>query len=261
MFGALVKGMTSFRSSDLEISMEDIDVLNSHAASHLPDITKLSFAAYPFVSGEYQILNSGSALGYKNGPLLVSRRKIYPDEIWELHIAVPGERTTANLLLETFYPKVKQKTYCLFSDIEDMVMDNACDAGLLIHENRFTYEKKGLRKIADLGEMWEKEFDSPIPLGCIVVKRSLPYERKKEFEKALSESIKTAFADQQPIWAFIKENARELEDEVIQAHIDLYVNDFSISLGEKGRKAIQIFFKKGEERGLLPPVPEDIFVD
>jgi len=260
MFGSLVKGFTDFNPSGLEVVMKDIEVLNIMADKGQTTISKISFAEYPFISNDYQILNAGSAIGYKNGPLLVSRRKIYPDEIKYLHIAIPGERTTANLLLEILFPGVQQKTNFLFSDIENAVMDNACDAGLIIHENRFTYQKKGLLRIADLGEMWEMEYDLPIPLGGIVVKRSLPLNQKKEFETALAKSIRMAFINPQPIWSFIKENARELEDEVIQAHIDLYVNEFSVDLGEKGRKAILTLLRKGAERGILPDVPEDIFL-
>jgi 1,4-dihydroxy-6-naphthoate synthase len=260
MFGYLVQGMTDFDPSTLELIMKDIEVLNAMAGAHQTDIGKISFASYPFIANDYKILNSGGAVGYKNGPILVSRKKIYADEVKDLHIAIPGELTTANLLLEILFPGIKQKSVFLFSNIEDAVMDNACDAGLLIHETRFTYHKKGLLKIADLGELWEKEYDSPVPLGGIIVKRSIPYERIKAFEKALSTSIGIAFNDTKPIWSFIKKNAREMDDDVIHAHINLYVNDFSINLGEKGRDAIRLLFKKGKERGILPEVPEDIFV-
>jgi 1,4-dihydroxy-6-naphthoate synthase len=259
MFGSLVQGLTEFKTTDFDLIMKDIEELNTMAGMHQVSISKISFASYPFIAGEYQILNSGSAIGYKNGPLLVSRRKIYPDEVKDLHIAIPGVLTTANLLLEILFPGVKQKTSYLFSDIEDVVMDNGCDAGLIIHENRFTYKKKGLLQIADLGIMWEKEFDSPVPLGGIVVKRDLPHKVKKEFEKALASSIRMAFKDSVPIWPFIKNNARELNDEDIRAHINLYVNDFSIDLGEKGRQAIRILLGKGAERGIIPCVPEGIF--
>ena len=260
MFGPLVKGMTEFDPSVFDIVMKDIDILNSMASAHQTDISKISFASYPFIADEYQILNSGSAVGYQNGPLLVSRRKIYPDEINDLHIAIPGRLTTANLLLEIIFGKVKQKTSYLFSDIENVVLDNECDAGLIIHENRFTYSKKGLDKIADLGELWEKEYKSPIPLGGIVVKRSLPGHQKRAFESALAKSIGIAHRKPESVWPFIRENARELDDDVIRAHIDLYVNEFSTDLGKKGRAAIRILFDKGAEIGMLPGVPEDIFL-
>jgi 1,4-dihydroxy-6-naphthoate synthase len=261
MFGSLVQGLTAYNPSDFDLIMKDIEVLNTMAGNHQTSISKISFASYPFIADAYQILNSGSALGYKNGPILVSRYKIYPDEVKDLHVAIPGKLTTANLLLEILFPEVKQKTAFLFSDIEDAVMDKACDAGLIIHENRFTYRKKGLLQIADLGEMWEKEFDLPVPLGGIVIKRNMEDKQKKEFEKALADSIRMAFKDPKPIWAFIKKNARELDDGVIQAHIDLYVNEFSIDLGEKGKQAIRMLFQKGEERGILPGIPGNIFVE
>jgi len=241
--------------------MKDIEVLNQMTARNETDISKISFASYPFIARDYEILNSGSALGYKNGPILVSRKKIYPDEINDLKIAIPGKLTTANLLLEIIFPEAKNKKIFLFSDIEDAVMDNECDAGLIIHENRFTYEKKGLKQVVDLGEMWENEFQMPIPLGCIVVKRTIPYKQKKSFEKALSDSIDLAYKDSTPIWQFIKKNAVGLDDVVIQSHIELYVNDFSRDLGDKGREAIRLLFRKGAERGILPEVAEDIFLE
>lgn len=261
MFGCLVKGLTTFDPSGFELIMKDIEVLNKFASESQTDISKISYASYPYIADEYEILNAGSALGYKNGPLLISRHKIYPDEVNDLHIAIPGERTTANLLLGILFPGVKRKTSYLFSDIEDVVLSNECDAGLIIHENRFTYQKKGLLKIADLGEIWEKEYDSPIPLGGIVIKRNLPHEFKKSIETVLHSSISMAFRDVKPIWNFIKENARELDDDVIHSHIDLYVNDFSLDLGEKGRKAIKTLFEKGAGRGILPKVRSDIFLD
>ncbi len=260
MFGSLVKGLTKYDPSGLELTMIDIEELNMMSENNLVDICKISFAAFPFISKDYQLLNSGGALGYKNGPLLVSRRKIYPDEVKELHIAIPGKLTTANLFLEILFPDVKQKTSFLFSDIEEVVMDNACDAGLIIHESRFTYQKKGLLRIADLGEMWEKEFELPIPLGGIAIKRNLTYEQKKNFEKSLADSIEMAFKNTTPIWSFIKENAQEMEEDVIHAHINLYVNEFSVNLGDKGRMAIKLLLQKGAEKGILPDVPEDIFL-
>jgi len=259
MFGALVKGLTEFKHEGLDLILKDIEELNMMARNHQPSISKISFATYPFIADEYHILSAGSAIGYRNGPILVSRHKVYPDEVKDLHIAIPGERTTANLLLEILFPGVKRKTSYLFSDIEDVVMDKGCDAGLIIHENRFTYQKKGLLKIVDLGEMWEKEFDMPVPLGGIVVKRNLPKKLKEDFASALAESIRMAFNDSRPIWHFIKENAKEMDDEVIQSHINLYVNEFSIDLGEKGKLAIRTLLEKGAERGILPGIPKDIF--
>jgi 1,4-dihydroxy-6-naphthoate synthase len=261
MFGSLVKGFTGFDHSSLDLVMKDIEVLNTMASEGLTEITKISFATYPFIARDYQILSAGAALGYKNGPLLVSRDRIYPDEITDLHIAIPGRLTTANLLLEILFPGVKRKTAFLFSDIEDAVMDRECDAGLIIHESRFTYNKKGLQQIADLGELWEKQFNLPIPLGGIVAKRSLPYKLKKEFERSLSESVRKAFTDPSPLWGFIKENAKELEDDVIRAHIELYVNEFSVDLGDKGKQAIRTLLEKGYSRGLLPKVADDIFLE
>lgn len=260
MFGALVQGLTDFNPAGLELFMRDIEVLNSMTGSGQCTISKISFASYPFIAKDYQILNAGSAVGYKNGPLLVSRYRIYPDEVNDLHIAIPGRLTTANLLLGILFPGVTRKTEYLFSEIEEAVMDKACDAGLIIHESRFTFRKKGLLQIADLGEMWEREYHTPVPLGGIVIKRSLPFQLKKNFEKALADSIRLSFENPEPIWNFIKTHAREIDDDVIREHINLYVNEFSIDLGETGKKAIRLLLQKGAEQGILTDVPEDIFV-
>lgn len=261
MFGALVGGWTVFRPEYLDIGLHDIDQLNDLVNNNDLHIGKISLAAYPYVSANYELLNSGGALGYRNGPLLVSRRRIYPDEIPDLHIGIPGYRTTANLLLDILVPGVTNKSVYLFSDIEAAVMDDECDAGLLIHEKRFTYSKLGLQLITDLGEVWEKKYNLPVPLGGIAVKRSLPIILKKSFEIALSESIELAWKDRSRIWPFIRKHAQSMDDEVINSHIDLYVNEFSINLGNIGREAIRVLFEESEKMKLTPGITSDIFLD
>ena len=156
MFDAMLHRRIDTEGLDFDLTMADIEQLNAAALAGEPDITKLSYASFPLVADRYRILGSGSALGRGNGPLLVSRHKLYPDELRDARIAIPGEHTTANRLLSLFFPEASDKRVYLFSDIADAVLSDECDAGVLIHEGRFTYRGKGLRLVADLGEEWEK---------------------------------------------------------------------------------------------------------
>jgi len=260
MFDALVNKRLNAQDYSFDVQLSDIEELNKMALEGGPDITKISYAAYPAISDKYQLLSSGSALGYKNGPLVISKRKIYPDELDEVEIAIPGKRTTANFLLSILFPKVKNKKEYLFSDIEEAVLSNEIDAGLVIHESRFVYKEKGLKLVSDLGELWEEKFKLPIPLGGIVVRRDLPQEVKLDIQNQISESIQYAFNNRHASKQYIKQHAQELADEVVNQHIDLYVNDFSVDLGKKGREAVEKFFLKGEKAGLFELKDRDIFV-
>ncbi|MGC9342057.1 MAG: 1,4-dihydroxy-6-naphthoate synthase [Bacteroidales bacterium] len=261
MFDALVNQKLDTGKLEFEPHIADIEELNRLVQEGYPDVSKISFAVFPEISDRYSLLTSGSAVGYRNGPLVVSKYKIYPDELSNVKMAIPGKNTTANFLLTILFPQVKDKKEYLFSDIEEAVLSNETDAGLLIHETRFTYEKKGLKKVTDLGELWEKEFESPVPLGGIVIKRSLDPETKRNVQNLVKKSVKFAFDRPGESRSYIKSYARELSDNVIYQHIDLYVNDFSVDLGEKGKKAIELLFEKGEERGLFKLKNDSIFSD
>ena len=222
--------------------MRDIEQLNRAATEQEFDMVKISYAHYPKISQAYQLLTAGSALGFGNGPLLVSRRKIYPDEVPHLKIAIPGVDTTANLLLTMVYPTATNKKEYLFSDIEEAVLSDEVDAGLLIHETRFTYAQKGLRKIMDMGEYWEKETGLPLPLGAIAVRRDLSSETKQQLNTALSESVRYALQNPRATDEFVTRHAQAMDLDVCRRHINLYVNEFSIDLGEKGRQAVNTLF-------------------
>jgi len=260
MFDALVHKKIDTKGLDFDVTLADIEELNNLTKQGKIDVLKTSFHSYAYVSDKYVLLDSGSALGKNNGPILISKYKIYPDEISDLHIAIPGEKTTANLLLSIAYPNVKKKTEYIFSDIEDVVLSKEVDAGLIIHENRFTYAKKGLKKIIDFGEYWEEKLKSPIPLGGIVIKRSLKYELQLTINKLIRQSIEYAYLHKGSAEKFIKENAQEMNDEVIQKHIDLYVNSYSINLGKKGREAINVLYNKANSLGIIPKMNEQIFL-
>ena len=261
MFFAMVQQHTDCEGLSFDVQMADIEQLNKMATDGALDVTKISTGAFADVSGKYQMLQAGSALGFKNGPLLVSKQKIYPDEINELRIAIPGVKTTANLLLGILYPGAKMKVPYLFSTIEEAVLSNEVDAGLIIHENRFTYQKKGLRKVVDLGEAWEDSTGHPIPLGNIAVRRDFNEELKQKINRVLHRSITFAFHNQRECYPYIKKHAQEIDDEVIARHIDLYVNDFSLALGKEGQHAIRLLLNKGMEVGILNKIENEIFIN
>ena len=238
----------------------DVEALNKNAAVGMYDVTKMSFAAYAFVSDKYQILNAGSALGRGCGPLIISKLPLTLEELKDKTIAIPGARTTANLLMSIFVPECKAKVEMVFSDIEEAVLSGRCDAGLIIHENRFTYQQKGLFKVADLGELWEHKTGLPIPLGCIAVKRSLSEEEKKHIDDLIRNSVEFAFQNPTASKEYIAHHAQEMDPSVQQQHIDLYVNDFSVTLGVDGKNAIQTLFNEGKKSGLLPDVVQPLFV-
>ncbi len=246
MFDALLHNRLSEEIPfDISLTISDIEELNKAALTGFPDITKISYALYPLIADEYMLLDSGSALGYGNGPLLVSKHKIYPDEVKSVRIAIPGVHTTASLLLDHAFGKGLDKRPYLFSDIADVVCDGEADAGVLIHEQRFTYADKGLSLVADLGSMWEKSTSLPIPLGAIAVRRSLGEEFIAIADRLLHDSIRHAFDNPSDSHAFVKENAKEMSDEVCGKHIAMFVNDFSLSLGEDGRKAVTELLSAG----------------
>ncbi len=260
MFDALVNGRIDTGGMKFDITMADIEQLNRMVPAGELDISKISFAAYPAVAENFLIMNAGSAVGYQNGPLIISRRKIFPDELVDARMAIPGIHTTANHLLEILYPPVKMKTEYLFSDIEEAVLSDEMDAGLIIHETRFTYASRGLRKVADLGEDWEKTFDAPVPLGGIIISRDLDPDVIRKADQLMRQSVEYAMANPLASSEFIRQHAQDLTGDVVRQHIDLYVNDFSVSLGEKGRKAIHFFYEKGKEKGLFDLNGDNIFV-
>jgi 1,4-dihydroxy-6-naphthoate synthase len=260
IFDAIVNKRIDLGSLSFSLSLADIDVLNAMAEKGEPDIVKVSYATYPFISESYQMLTSGSALGKGVGPLVISKRKIYPDELPHAKIAIPGSRTTANLLFSIFYPTSINKKVYLFSDIEEAILSNEVDAGVIIHENRFTYQLKGLQRIVDLGELWEKSTNLPIPLGGIAVKRSLPFEIKMKVQQIVKNSVEYAQANPNDSKKFISQHAQELDSATIQKHIDLYVNSYSVDLGQKGIEAILALWQKGASVGFCPTSAQECFV-
>ena len=234
MFEPLVNGRIDTEGLRFDIHLADVEELNKAAANEVYDITKLSFNAYTQLTNQYQLLNSGSALGRKCGPLLVSKRKIEEHEIDNLSIAIPGHNTTANFLMNFAYPNAKNKEALLFSDIEKAVLNEDADLGVIIHENRFTFQDKGLVQVRDLGEHWEEKTGFPIPLGGIVTRRRFTKDLKAKIDRVIARSVAYALDHPESGTDYVSQYAQEMSQEVMQAHINLYVNDFSRDIGPEG---------------------------
>jgi 1,4-dihydroxy-6-naphthoate synthase len=260
IFDAMVHGRIDTEGLEFDYFLADVEELNRKAISGEIDITKMSYAAYAYASANYCILDSGSALGYRNGPLLVSKKRIDPSNLSEARIAIPGKYTTANLLFSIAWPEAKNKTEYLFSEIENVLLNDEADAGLIIHETRFTYLRKGLVKIEDMGEYWKHLTGLPIPLGAIVINRKIPESVALKVNRIVRRSLEYAYHDSFASYDFVSKNAREMESTVMNNHIKLYVNDFSLDLGRKGRESITRLFDIASGKGVIPDLPSKIFL-
>ncbi len=232
--------------------LEDVETLNLWAFESRLDVTKLSFHAVAHLLDSYCILNSGSALGRGCGPLLISREEFSTAALKNKRIAIPGRYTTAALLFRMFSPASNDLVEMRFEQIIDAVVSGKVDAGVIIHESRFTYRQSGLVCLQDLGQWWEDSFDAPLPLGCIAVKRELGPLLREEAGRRIEASLQWARSNPNACYPYIKHHAQETDDQVIDQHIELYVNDFSVDLGEEGRRAVDMFFELGRQRGVLP---------
>jgi 1,4-dihydroxy-6-naphthoate synthase len=261
IFDALVHHKIDTEGLEFNVSLDDVETLNQKALRGELDITKLSFHAYAYVMKEYILLRAGSALGFNCGPLLVENGKWEMENVNEMKIAIPGKMTTANFLLSLAYPGLKNKVEMVFSDIEDAVLSGKVNAGLLIHENRFTYEQKGLKKIVDLGEFWDSLIHAPIPLGGIAIKRSFDESLIQKVNRVIRKSVEFAFANPESSMPYVKAHAQEMSEEVMKKHIKLYVNKFSVDLGNEGRKAVELMFNKARESGLFDFGNENLIID
>lgn len=240
VFHAMTHGLVDCEGINYELCFDDIARLNL-AAQHSPeqeDVIKISYGALEGIAPHFRIADSGSALGYGNGPLLVSRRQIDPSELRDAMIAIPGSDTTAARLLDVLYPSATRRRVYLFSEIAEAVADGEVDAGVLIHEGRFVFERLGLRLIADLGQGWEQLTRLPIPLGGIAVSRRLSDMDSARVSRTIARSVAYAMENPRASAEFVRSHARELDADVLQKHISYFVNDFTCSLGVDGREAI-----------------------
>ncbi|MGD0581761.1 MAG: 1,4-dihydroxy-6-naphthoate synthase [Bacteroidales bacterium] len=260
IFDAMVHGRIDTEGLEFDYFLADVEELNRRAFKGEVQITKMSYHAYAYAAQNYLILDSGSALGRKNGPLLISKKDIGAGDLESSRIAIPGKYTTANLLFSIAWPRANNKTEYLFSDIEDALLNDEVDAGLIIHETRFTYQKRGLKKIADMGEYWEKLTGLPIPLGTIVINRSVPEDVALKVNRILKRSLDYAYRDSVASFEFVAGNAREMDRDVMNNHIKLFVNEFTSELGQEGRRAIIKLYEIAQEEKVIPEMPERIFL-
>ncbi|TWI90758.1 1,4-dihydroxy-6-naphthoate synthase [Chitinophaga japonensis] len=243
IFDAMVNNKIDTNGIRFDTALEDVETLNKWALEGRLAITKLSFAVYLKVREQYRLLNSGSALGRGCGPLLIAKKPIAQEAVKDCTIAIPGEHTTANLLFSIAFPGAQRKEVMLFSDIENAVLEGRVDAGVIIHENRFTYQQKGLVKIIDLGEFWETTTGNPIPLGGIFIRKDVPAPVQQQVDALIHQSLQYAYGQYPQLSDYVKQHAQEMDEQVMRQHIDLYVNDFSLDLGTAGHAAVDRLMK------------------
>ena len=261
IFDALVNKKINTGGINFEPVLEDVQTLNEWAIEGKLDVSKISYGVLPLVLNEYLVLNAGGALGEGVGPLLISRKNIALGEIESKVVGIPGRNTTAHMIFSHAFPAAFKKEFLLFSDIEKAVLEERIDAGVIIHENRFTYQQKGLIKLMDLGEYWEQETKSPIPLGGIVIKRSIKDSMKQKVDDLIRNSVQYAFNNYPLITDYVKQHSQEMEESVMRQHIDLYVNDFSIALNENGKTAVYKLLNVYQEVNKISLPEGQVFVD
>jgi len=261
IFDAMIHGKIDTEGLEFNVLLADVEELNQKAFAKKLDITKLSYHAYGYLVDDYVLLDAGSALGNNCGPLLISKTQLTDNQVNTSTIAIPGKYTTANFLLSLAYPEATNKVPTLFSEIENAVINEKVDAGLIIHENRFTYAEKGLKKIIDLGEFWEKSTQMPIPLGGIVAKRTLNKEVLQKINRVMKRSVEFAFKNPDSSKNYVKQHAQEMEEKVMYQHIHLYVNEYTKNLGTKGRAAIQYLFETALQKEIIPAYTSNLFLN
>ena len=259
IFDAMVHQKIDTEGLEFDYFMADVEKLNGEAFAEKPDVTKLSFHAFLHLAGRYLLLDSGAALGFGAGPMVISKKLKHFEELNGKTVAIPGVNTTANLLFSLAMKNPVHKKVLVFSDIEDAILSGNVDAGVIIHESRFTYQLKGLHKLIDLGEYWEEQTGSPVPLGGIAAHSRLGKDVIVKVNRIIRRSVEFANLNRGEINEFIRCNALEMDDAVMRKHIDLYVNEFSVSLGQQGKKAVNKMFEFAIAAGIIPKMPDQIF--
>lgn len=264
IFDALVNHKINTEGLKFEAVLEDVQTLNQWAKAGKLDISKISYGVLPLVLDRYIVLNSGGALGKGVGPLLITKpsKDHHPAiPVEEMSIAIPGENTTAHMLFSLAFPNAKNKQFMVFHEIEEAVLSGKADAGVIIHENRFTYQHKGLIKIMDLGSYWEKTIEVPIPLGGIVIKRSIDHSIQKKTDYLIRKSLEYAFANYPSIPDYVRRHSQEMDEAIMRQHIDLYVNNYSLELGEDGQTAVKKMLAVYQQLNASAKINEaDIFI-
>ena len=254
IFDALVNKKIDTEGLDFTVSLEDVQTLNQWAIQGRLDVSKISYGVLPLVLNNYKVLNSGGALGKGVGPMLIAKEAVkdLDNAINNMQVAIPGVNTTAHILFSLAFPHAAQKQFVVFNQVEEAVLSGRVDAGVIIHENRFTYQDKGLVKLVDLGEYWERETGVPIPLGGIVIKKSFDVELQQKVDRLIRKSVEYAFENYPELTDYIRQHSQEMEEDVMRKHIDLYVNNYSIALGEDGKKAVAKLMEVYQQIHRLP---------
>jgi 1,4-dihydroxy-6-naphthoate synthase len=251
MFHDVAMGTLHLANAEIEVRLHDIETLNRMAMDAAFDVTKLSFPAYLRAEGQYHMLSAGAAIGYDAGPLVVSRRALRPSDLPACRFAVPGELTTAHLLLQLWSPQVREKVFVRYDRVMPMVAAGQVDAGVVIHEGRFTYERAGLRLVADLGAWWQEQTQLPIPLACIAARRSLGTQTIAAFEGVLRQAIANSLANPEATCHYVRQFAQEMDEAALKQHIHTFVNRFSLDLAEEGRAAIDKLRQMARRAGIV----------
>lgn len=267
IFDALVNNKIDTGGIEFEPVLEDVQTLNEWTLSGKLDVCKISYGALPLVSAQYAVLHSGGALGKGVGPLLISKKEIPESAVKRCVVAVPGQNTTANVLFSMAFPEAIHKVYLRYDQVENFVASTDSEAdidnaklGVIIHENRFTYQSKGLVKVRDLGEIWEENTGYPIPLGCIIMRRSVDTEIHFRVEQLIRESLQYSWNQYPELSEFVKEHAQEMDESVMRQHIELYVNEHSMDLGPLGIEAVRKFIQTHSSINKLPVDLDNLFI-
>ncbi len=244
IFDALVNHKIDTEDFEFEVLLEDVQTLNQWSLQGKLDFSKISYGVLPLITNYYVLLKSGGALGKGVGPLLISKTKKLTLVNNNFTVAIPGENTTAHMLFSLAFPHVKNKVFKVFNEIENAVLKGEVDCGVIIHENRFTYQDKGLIKLIDLGEYWEEKTLAPIPLGGIVAKRNIDKNICLRVDDLIKKSLQNAYENNyKTLSSYVKKHSQEMSQDVMRQHINLYVNDYSLGLGTNGRQAVLKFFE------------------
>ena len=262
IFAALSNGLLDGEEPPLRVALEDVEALNTSALAGDYELSKVSYGAIPNLLDKYRILRAGGALGHGCGPLLIAKSGTGKtlEDFREKLIAIPGERTTAFLLLRLAFGASPHIIQMRFDQIAEAVQNGTVDAGLIIHESRFTYEDAGLEEIVDLGEWWEKETGLPIPLGAILVRNDVPEDKAKAINESIRKSLQFARENEDKVMPYVRQNAAETSEDVMRKHIELYVNEYSDDIGEEGIKAVRELFSRAHKAGFIPESTEPKFV-
>ncbi|MFN5424844.1 MAG: 1,4-dihydroxy-6-naphthoate synthase [Bacteroidota bacterium] len=265
IFDALVNGKIDTGGIEFEPVLEDVQTLNQWAIQGRLDVTKISYGVLPNILSHYAMLNSGGAMGRGVGPLLITtadNSQLSIEQLSQLPVAIPGENTTAHLLLSHALPAFQQKKFMLFHEIEDALIAGEVASGVIIHENRFTYADKGLVLLNDLGKFWEESLNSPIPLGGIAMKRTFPLDIQRQVDQLIQSSLRQAEEALPELSSYVQLHAQEMDPSVQRMHIDLYVNEFSRNAGAEGKHAVSVLMDAYQRlRGTTPDVVPNIFID